>query len=41
LAYGSVVASFCVEGVGTERVSKASASDVDARYEQLRSLTSF
>jgi sugar/nucleoside kinase (ribokinase family) len=41
LAYGSVLASFCVEGVGMERVSKISSSDVDARYEQLRSLTSF
>jgi sugar/nucleoside kinase (ribokinase family) len=41
LAYGSVVASFCVEGVGTERVSKVSPADVEARYEQLRSLTSF
>jgi sugar/nucleoside kinase (ribokinase family) len=41
LAYGSVLASFCVEGVGTERVSKIAIKDVDARYEQLRSLTSF
>jgi sugar/nucleoside kinase (ribokinase family) len=41
LAYGSVVASFCVEGVGSERVSKISTKDIDARFEQLRSITSF
>jgi len=41
LAYGSVLASFCVEGVGMERVGKITTADVDARYEQLRSLTSF
>jgi sugar/nucleoside kinase (ribokinase family) len=41
LAYGSVLASFCVEGVGMERVTKVAAADVNARYEQLRNITSF
>jgi sugar/nucleoside kinase (ribokinase family) len=41
LAYGSVLASFCVEGVGMERLGKVAAADVNARFEQLRNITSF
>lgn len=41
LAYGSVLASYCVEGIGMERVTKVTASEVDARFEQLRRITSF
>ncbi|MET0385967.1 MAG: PfkB family carbohydrate kinase [Polyangiales bacterium] len=41
LAYGSVLASFCVEGVGTERLTSATGSDVTARFERLRQVTSF
>lgn len=41
LAYGSVLASYCVEGIGMERVTKVTAAEVDARFEQLRRITSF
>ena len=38
---GSVLASFCVEGVGTDRLAGESASDVHGRVESFRQLTSF
>jgi sugar/nucleoside kinase (ribokinase family) len=41
LAYGSVVASYCVEGIGMERVTKVTAAEVDASFEQLRRITTF
>ncbi|HET8937119.1 MAG TPA: PfkB family carbohydrate kinase [Polyangiales bacterium] len=41
LAYGSVLASYCVEGIGMERVTKVNAAEVDARFDQLRRITSF
>lgn len=41
LVHGSALASFCVEGVGTERLTSASPSDVHARLETFRQLTSF
>jgi sugar/nucleoside kinase (ribokinase family) len=41
LAHGSVLASFCVEGVGMDRVTKVASKDLEARYEQLRAITSF
>jgi sugar/nucleoside kinase (ribokinase family) len=41
LVHGSVVASFCVEGVGTERLAGASPSEVHARVEHFRQLTAF
>jgi sugar/nucleoside kinase (ribokinase family) len=41
LVYGSVLASFCVEGISTERLSSATAEEVHARFEQFRTLTSF
>jgi len=41
LVYGSVVASFCVEGISIERLQSAGPNDVSARYEQFRQLTAF
>jgi len=41
LVYGSVVASFCVEGISTERLQSAGPNDVSSRYEQFRQLTKF
>lgn len=41
LVYGSVLASFCVEGISTDRLGSASKEDVHARFEQFRTLTSF
>lgn len=41
LAYGSVLASYCVEGIGMERVTKVTTAEVDGRFEQLRRITSF
>jgi sugar/nucleoside kinase (ribokinase family) len=41
VAYGSVLASFCVEGVSVERLSTAAAAEVQARFESLKRLTSF
>jgi hypothetical protein len=39
--YGSVVASYCVEGIGTERLVAVTAAEVSSRYEQFQRLTSF
>jgi len=41
LVYGSVLASFCVEGVSVERLTSANTADVNHRFEQFRQLTSF
>jgi len=41
LVHGSVLASFCVEGVGTERLAAASPSEIHGRVEGFRQLTSF
>jgi sugar/nucleoside kinase (ribokinase family) len=41
LVYGSVLASFCVEGIGVERLAAATPADVHARFDQFRRLTSF
>ena len=41
VVYGSVLASFCVEGVSIERVVGVTAADVSARYEHFQRLTSF
>jgi sugar/nucleoside kinase (ribokinase family) len=41
VVYGSVLASFCVEGVSTQRLVSATPQDVNARYEQFRQLTAF
>jgi sugar/nucleoside kinase (ribokinase family) len=41
LVYGSVLASFCVEGVSVERLTSAQEADVSSRYERFRQLTSF
>jgi sugar/nucleoside kinase (ribokinase family) len=41
LVYGSVLASFCVEGISLQRLHEASPADVNARFEQFRKLTSF
>jgi sugar/nucleoside kinase (ribokinase family) len=39
MAYGTALASFCVEEFGTERVERLSAGEVDARVEDLRNIT--
>lgn len=39
--YGTVAASFCVEGVGIERLTDVSAKDIDDRFEQVRRLVHF
>jgi sugar/nucleoside kinase (ribokinase family) len=41
LVYGSVLASFCVEGISVERLAAATPADVHARFEHFRRLTSF
>ena len=41
MAYGTAVASFCVEEFGTERVERLTAGEVDARVEELRRMTQF
>jgi sugar/nucleoside kinase (ribokinase family) len=41
VVYGSVLASFCVQGVSTSRISTATANDVSARYSEFQRLTSF
>jgi sugar/nucleoside kinase (ribokinase family) len=41
MAYGTVLASFNVQEFGTERVSRLTREEVDARFEELRSMTSF
>jgi sugar/nucleoside kinase (ribokinase family) len=39
MTYGSVLASFNVEEFGTERVSRLTKDEIDARFEQFRSMT--
>ncbi len=41
MAYGTVVASYNVEEFGTERVSRLTRNEIDARFEALRSMTQF
>ena len=41
MGYGTVLASFNVEEFGTERVSRLTREEIDARFEQLRSMTQF
>ena len=41
MVYGSVLASYCVEGVSTERLTSATPADVKARFERFQRLTSF
>jgi fructose-1-phosphate kinase PfkB-like protein len=41
IVYGSVLASFCVEGISLQRLHEASPADVNARFEHFRKLTSF
>jgi len=41
IVYGSVLASFCVEGISLQRLHEASPADVNARFEQFRKLTNF
>jgi sugar/nucleoside kinase (ribokinase family) len=40
MTYGSVLASFNVEDFGTERVARLSRQEIDARYSELRRMTS-
>jgi sugar/nucleoside kinase (ribokinase family) len=39
MTYGSVLASFNVEGFGTERVQQLTRKEIDTRYEEFRSIT--
>ena len=39
MTYGSVLASFNVEGFGTERVQALTRDEIDGRYEEFRSIT--
>ena len=41
VVYGSVLASFCVQGVSTSRISSATAAEVSARFEEFKRLTTF
>ena len=41
MTYGSVLASFNVEEFGTERVSRLSRDEIDARFEEFRAMTTF
>jgi sugar/nucleoside kinase (ribokinase family) len=41
MTYGTVLASFNVEQFGTERVRELTRDEVDARFDELRSMTSF
>lgn len=41
MTYGSVLASFNVEEFGTERVQRLTPEEIDARFEEFRSMTSF
>ena len=41
MIFGSVMASFNVEEFGTERVSRLTREEIDARFEELRSMTQF
>jgi sugar/nucleoside kinase (ribokinase family) len=39
--YGSVMASFCVEGLGLDKLRDLQPADIDARYRAFRDLTHF
>jgi hypothetical protein len=41
MVYGSVLASFCVEGISTQRLASATPAEVKARFERFQRLTSF
>jgi sugar/nucleoside kinase (ribokinase family) len=41
MIYGSVLASFCVERFSLERLRDLTRADIDARFEEFRSLTRF
>lgn len=41
MGYGTVLASFNVEEFGTERVSRLTREEIDARLEELRAMTQF
>jgi sugar/nucleoside kinase (ribokinase family) len=41
VVYGSVLASFCVEGVSTSRIASVTPTEVHARFEHFKRLTSF
>ena len=41
MTYGSVLASFNVEEFGTERVSRLTREEIDARFEEFRRMTTF
>jgi sugar/nucleoside kinase (ribokinase family) len=41
MAYGTALASFCVEEFGTERVERLTAGEVDVRVEELRRISQF
>jgi sugar/nucleoside kinase (ribokinase family) len=41
MGYGTVLASFNVEEFGTERVSRLSREEIEARFEMLRQMTQF
>jgi len=39
--YGSIIASFAVEGFGVERIAELSKTEIDERYQQLKEMTQF
>ncbi len=41
VSYGSVMASFCVEKFGTERMLQLSKKEIHQRLKQFKSLTQF
>jgi sugar/nucleoside kinase (ribokinase family) len=41
MAYGTVTASFTVEGFSLDRLAKITRADVDLRYEDYRKMTDF
>jgi len=41
VAHGSVLASYCVEGVGVVRLAAVSVPDIHSRFQQLRQLVDF
>jgi sugar/nucleoside kinase (ribokinase family) len=41
VVYGSVLASFCVQGVSTTRISSATPAEVTARFDEFKRLTTF
>ncbi len=41
MVYGSVTASFCCEGFGLNRTTKATRKDIEKRVKELEKLTKF